>query len=414
MSLVMIDPGHFHAILVQSRMYDGIDPLLRVYAPACPELETHLKYIEEYNTRKENPTAWKMQVYTGEDYLKRFSSAAKAGECGEKPIVVLAGKNNRKGDYALAAVEAGCSVLADKPMGITPEVFAKTEQAARLAQRKGLCFADIMTARYDMRRILQRKLAADRDFYGEQDKGTPEDPAVIESSIHYFYGHRRPEWYYDTKVQGEGITDVSTHLVDLVQWLTFPEVRLNKDDVEMLTARSWPTVISPEEFKLSTLGTIEKPIKCLANGEFVWRLRGVHCQVSVFWNYRAKAGDDGNRSLMRGTKAALEIREDAKTGQPALYVRSRGEAAATEAALKTALVKIGGEYPDVGFEPTDEAGVWRIVYPKRYDEIYRNPFGMVVDEFLGWMKTGKEDPLYIDNMLVKYYTIVEAWKKSKK
>ena len=31
-------------------------------------------------------------------------------------------------------------------------------------------------------------------------------------------------------------------------------------------------------------------------------------------------------------------------------------------------------------------------------------------EFLDWMKAGKEDPIYVDNMLVKYHTIVEAWK----
>ena len=32
--------------------------------------------------------------------------------------------------------------------------------------------------------------------------------------------------------------------------------------------------------------------------------------------------------------------------------------------------------------------------------------------YLKWMTAGKEDPLYIDNMLVKYHTIVEAWKRA--
>ena len=30
------------------------------------------------------------------------------------------------------------------------------------------------------------------------------------------------------------------------------------------------------------------------------------------------------------------------------------------------------------------------------------------------MKAGQEDPDYIDNMIVKYYTIVEAWKKAQR
>jgi hypothetical protein len=32
-SLVVVDPGHFHATLVQQRMYPGLSALVRVYAP---------------------------------------------------------------------------------------------------------------------------------------------------------------------------------------------------------------------------------------------------------------------------------------------------------------------------------------------------------------------------------------------
>ena len=416
--LVTLDPGHFHASLVQSRSYPEVDPLVRVFAPEGPELDVHLKFVEAFNTRAEKPTAWKEAVYRGADYLAKFTSAAKAGELGERSVVILAGKNDRKGDYALAAVEAGCSVLADKPMAITPEVFAKTERAARLAQEKGLFFADIMTSRIDMMTILQRALAADRGLYGEQEKGTPEDPAITKISVHHFYKLvngtplKRPEWYYDTSVQGEGLTDVSTHLVDLVQWEAFPDVRLAKDDVKVLSARSWPTRITPEQFRRSTGGTVAAPFDCLANGEFTWRLRGVHCKVSVVWNYEAPEGTgDTHDSLMRGTKAEVVIRQGAKEGyRPSLYVRSRGDAAATGAALQAALAKIAKDWPGVAAEPTDEAGVWRIAYPKKYDVAHEAQFGRVVQTFLDWMKAGKEDPIYDDNMLVKYHTIVEAWK----
>ena len=63
--------------------------------------------------------------------------------------------------------------------------------------------------------------------------------------------------------------------------------------------------------------------------------------------------------------------------------------------------------------PTDEKGVWRITYPAAYDNGHEAHFGQVVQMYLDWMKAGQEDPTYIDNMLVKYHTIVEAWKKAR-
>jgi hypothetical protein len=35
-SLVVVDPGHFHATLVQQQMYPELSPVVRVYAPARP------------------------------------------------------------------------------------------------------------------------------------------------------------------------------------------------------------------------------------------------------------------------------------------------------------------------------------------------------------------------------------------
>lgn len=417
---VTIDPGHFHASLVQNRTYPEVSPEVAVFAPDGIELENHLKLVDAFNTRKDSPTAWREDVYRGDDYLAKFSAAAKDGKLGEKPVVILAGKNNRKGDYALAAVEAGCNVLSDKPMAINPEVFEKTEKAARLAQEKGLYFADIMTERCEITTILQHELAKFSFLYGEQEKGTPEDPAIVKESVHHFCKLvngaplKRPEWYYDTKVQGEGIVDVTTHLVDIVQWTTFPGVKLSKCDVEVLSAKTWPTMISPEQFKMSTGGVIDKPLACESNGEFTWKLKGVNCKVSVVWNFMAPKGTgDTHYSLMRGSKAELLIRQGAKEGfRPVLYVKARGCAEDTKKALDSALAVVETKYPGVAAAETDEKGVWRITYPAKYDIGHEAHFSQVVRKFLAWMKAGQEEPDYIDNMIVKYYTIVEAWKKA--
>ena len=420
MNFVTIDPGHFHAALTQKRTYPEVASEVRVFAPDGAELESHLKLIDSFNSRKDEPTAWRENVYRGADYLAKFKAAAMAGELGDRPIAIFAGKNDCKGDYVLAAVEAGVNVLADKPLAITPDVFAKTERAARLAEKKGLFFADIMTERNEITTILQRALTMDGELYGVQEKGTPDDPAVTKVSVHHYCKLvngaplKRPGWYYDTKVQGEGITDVTTHLVDLVQWETFPDQKLDKGDVEIVSAKMWPTMISPEQFKLSTGGELKETIAVDANGEFTWRLRGVHCKVSVVWNFMPPKGTgDTHYSMMRGTKAEVFIRQGEKEGyKPVLYVKSRGDEAATGVALEKSLARISKQHAGVGCVKTDEPGTWRITYPAAYDNGHEAHFGQVVQMYLDWMKSGKADPLYIDNMLVKYHTIVQAWKKA--
>ena len=54
--LVTLDPGHFHAALVQKSMYVGVDSTVYVYAPEGPDVQLHLSRINGYNTRADSPT----------------------------------------------------------------------------------------------------------------------------------------------------------------------------------------------------------------------------------------------------------------------------------------------------------------------------------------------------------------------
>ena len=56
--LMTLDPGHFHAALVQKNMYPQVDPDVYVFAPEGEDVQMHLGRIENYNTRQENPTTW--------------------------------------------------------------------------------------------------------------------------------------------------------------------------------------------------------------------------------------------------------------------------------------------------------------------------------------------------------------------
>jgi predicted dehydrogenase len=436
---VTVDPGHFHAALVQNRTYEGVASDVLVYAPQGNELKSHLSLIEQFNTRAANPTAWKETVYTGADFLDRFTAdAAKrpAAENAQK-IVVLAGRNNVKPDYYLAGVEAGLNVLSDKPMAITSADYMKLCDAAAIAKEKGLFFGDIMTERNEITTILQRELSRSAGVYGVQDPGTPDDPAVTKVSVHHFCKLvngkplRRPGWYYDTKQQGEAIVDVTTHLVDLVQWSLFPEQTLKRSDVKILDARTWNTPISAADYEKSTglkewpkflKGDVDKDnvLQCKANGEFTYTLRGVHAKVSVEWHFMPPAGTgDTHYSLMRGTNAELVIRQGAAQGfKPVLYVKLRkgADLAKTETALNAAIAKIGEKYPGVKAVPAngeEEGATWKIDVPKKYDIGHEAHFSQVMQQFLEWMKSGKMPEMERCNLLVKYYTLAEAWKKSR-
>ena len=88
--LITLDPGHFHAALVQKTMNSRVSPLVSVYAPAGNDLDQHLARTESYNKRTDNPTQWDEKVYAGSDFLARMLS--------EKPgnVVVISGNNRAK------------------------------------------------------------------------------------------------------------------------------------------------------------------------------------------------------------------------------------------------------------------------------------------------------------------------------
>ncbi|RYG05203.1 MAG: oxidoreductase, partial [Chitinophagaceae bacterium] len=331
--LITLDPGHFHAALVQKQMYPGVDSVVNVYGLEGVELKAHLALVTKYNTRGSEPTHWKEEVYNGTDYLEKMLSQKKGN------VVVLAGNNSRKTDYIKMCVESGYNVLADKPMAIDPEGFKKLESAYQTAQKNGVLLYDVMTERYEINSILQKEFSQQKEIFGELVKGTIENPAIIKESVHHFFKYVsgaplvRPAWYYDVKQQAEGLVDVTTHLVDLVQWECFPDQILDyKTDIKMLAASRWATPITLAQYKLST-GQNEFPfylqsalnnqvLQVFANGEMNYTLKGVHAKVAVKWDFQAPEGTgDTHFSTIRGTKANVIIRQGKEQQyKPMLYI----------------------------------------------------------------------------------------------
>src|SRR5215510_1543585 len=213
--LMTLDPGHFHAALVQKEALPGVSQQVHVYAPLGFDLIEHLKRIAGYNTRKENPTRWELEVHTSDDFLARMLR--------EKPgaVVVIAGRNQGKIDRIKTCVENGLNALVDKPWIIDARDFAKLEATLNAADAKKLIAYDIMTERSEITTILQRELINDAGVLGTIQKGSENDPAVYMESVHHLLKvvsgtpNIRPTWFFDVKQQGEGVSDVGAHLVDL-------------------------------------------------------------------------------------------------------------------------------------------------------------------------------------------------------
>ena len=426
--LITLDPGHFHAALVQKFPLVQIDPVVKVYAPEGPDLDGHIARIDGFNKRADNPTNWQLDVYRGNDFFDRMISE-KAGN-----VMVVAGNNAKKTEYILRAVESGLNVLADKPMVITPESYAMLEDAFRKAESNGVLLYDIMTERYEITTVLQRELSLIESVFGQLQTGSLEDPAITKESVHHFSKTVsgspliRPAWFFDVDQQGEGIVDVTTHLVDLIQWEAFPEQTLSKSDVELVSASRWTTDLTPDMFQKVT-GLADYPsylnkdvdnglLKVYSNGEINYKLRGIHSKVSVIWDFEAPPGTgDTHYSIMRGTKCNIIIRQGVEENfQPTLYIEPLQDQTSEEFANNLTLAaaeKLSADYPGIELVRLSERQ-WTIAIPQSYKVGHEAHFTKVAEKYLNYLIAGTMPAWEVPNMLVKYYTLTEALKLAKK
>lgn len=416
LTLTVIDPGHFHASLLQKNMLDGVSPEVSVYAPEGEELQQYLSTVESFCARPDNPATWKEKVYAGADYLDRLPD-------GHGNIAVLAGNNRLKSDYILTAVSKGYNVLSDKPLAIDSAGFSRLERAYSEAGDKGLVIYDLMTERYDILNILVREIVNSPDVFGEFD--TMKGPAVKMTSVHHFYKEvagsplMRPQWYYDVRQQGEGIADVTTHLIDLVFWQCFPDKPVTTDMVRVDSASHYPTVVTLEQFRKSTgadsfpeyLSGVEKDgsISVMANGSISFTAGNLPVQMNVRWNWMPADGQaDTFEAIYRGTLANVIVYQDARSG----YVKSLA-VESSDFGKRTvnmkALSDLMRKYPFV----TLRIGVGDygadIMIPAEDRPGHEDHFNMVAEQMLKYVRGQERLPDWeVPNTLSKYYITTTA------
>jgi hypothetical protein len=190
-------------------------------------------------------------------------------------------------------------------------------------------------------------------------------------------------------------------------------------DVEMISARRWPTDMTRSEFEAITklsdfpdyLGkdvVDDSVLQVFCNGEMTYRLRGVHAKVSVIWAYRAPEGTgDTHYSIMRGTAANLVIRQGVEQEfKPTLYIEPHAMDATYEEALMGQLVNVQAKYSDVDL--VKEKSGWKVIIPQKYHVGHEAHFTQVMQKFLEYLKQGNMSDWEVPNMIAKYYTTTKA------
>jgi predicted dehydrogenase len=423
-----LDPGHFHAGLVQKEMYPGVAPRVDVYAPLGSDLLGHLARINGFNSRADQPTAWRLEVHTGPDFLERMLA--------ERPgnVVVISGRNRGKIDRIVRSVGAGLNVLADKPWILGSADLPALQRALADADAKGVVAYDIMTERFEVTTEIQRALVNDTAISGGIPPGTADHPSVYMESIHHLMKmvagapNIRPAWFFDTQEQGEGMSDTGTHLVDLVQWTLFPNQAIDyKTELKVLTAQQWPTVIPEADFKRVT-GTAGFPPELrgkVANGSLrydcntlvSYTVRGVHVTLNAIWDWEAPPSAlDRHYAVYRGSKAAVEVRQTkADKYQAEVYVipNKREDLAALGAAVDARVAALQADYP--GIKAERRSAEIHIAIPDRFRDGHEAHFARVTRSFLGYVRDRSTLPAWErPNMVAKYFVTTTATELSHK
>ena len=419
--LIVLDPGHFHASLVQKDMYPWLAKQVSVYAPLGPDVLDYLQRITLFNSRKENPTGWEIELHTGPDFFDRMLR--------ERPgnVVIMSGRNRPKIDRVVTSVEGGLNVLVDKPWIIRSADLPKLEQALDEADSKHLVAYDVMTERFEITSILQRELVNDEDVFGKLETGSDAAPAITARSVHHLMKEvagvplRRPAWFFDIAETGEGLADVGTHVVDLVQWTAFRDQKLDyRTDIRILSARRWPTVISQADFQRVTgerdfpnylaANIRDRKLDYFCNNSVHYTVRGVHVKLDILWNWEAPSGtSDSYEATFRGSKAKVAIRQgQAERYVPELYVvPEAGKRAQVLAAVKRKIAALHASYPGVAI--AESAGETHVAIPERFRVGHEAHFAQVTNQFFDYLKSPGAMPAWEkSNMLVKYFVTTKG------
>ncbi len=401
--LITLDPAHFHAALVQKEMYAAVSPLVTVYAPLGLDLTEHLTRVARFNQRADSPTNWELEVHAGPDSLARMIAEQPPGS-----VVVLSGRNGSKIERIEHSVAHGFHVLADKPWILRSADLPRVAATLDAADEKGLIAYDIMTERYEVTSILHRALVNTPDVFGALLPGDPTNPAIYMDSMHRVaktvagVPMLRPLEFFDIECQGEGLSDVGTHLVDLAQWIAFPDTAIDyRTDIEMLDARRWPTTLTEQQWRTVTGTAPLSPgnFDYYGNNFVSYSLRGIHVQMDIRWDLEGVS--DTHMARFRGSKSTIEVRQgEPEAYRPEVYIVPHTPD--LRSALQAKLDQL--ETTIDGVTIIDRGHEFLLNIPDHHRVGHEAHFAEVTRQFFGYLANPKALPAWEKpNMLAKYY-----------
>lgn len=422
-TLLFLQPGHFHAALTLKSNNARVSPDVYVYASPGPELDAFVSLVESFNTRDEAPTNWRLHVRTGDDPLDVLVDERK----GE--LVVLAGRNDTKLATIARLHGAGFNVLADKPWLIDS---ASLEHLSAITQGLPLAM-DIMTSRHDTFAKLRKRLTASAELFGEFMRHPDGPPAIELESIHHLLKvvngeplRRRP-WYFDTRVQGDGLTDIQSHMADQAQWLLdgqAPDASF-ECAVHIESARLWPTAVplglysditGEPSFAEALIDRIQGDVLQLAaNGELIYSLSGIRVLQRAEWRQREPAGSgDSQSAVVRGSRATVRMTQGPETGfKVAMDIAPHGDDAGFERVLGQALAQWQGEYPGLKYARLDaDEPAFRLQVPEALCTGHEAHFAMVLDECLDAVEQATWQPELARRIRLRYTLLGRARDKA--
>ena len=418
-TLLFLEPGHFHAALTLRAANPRIDPAIHLYARPGPERDAFIALVRSFNERDDRPTGWDIRIHDAPDPERALVEERRGG------IVVLAGRNRPKLGAVARLHAAGLHVLADKPWLTDSAALPDLERATA-----GWPLAmDIMTFRHEAVARLTQMVAADPELLGALD-GQADEPAIDIHSVHHLLKVvngaplRRPSWYYDTCIQGDGLVDIQSHMVDQAQWILGdgPGFVFERD-YELEDARRWSTPVPRDLFRAST-GLDEFPealephvdagvLHLACNGEIRYRLRETPVRQRAEWGQREpNGGGDAHRTTVRGERATVTARRGPETGfRGEVHVAPRDPEAGFEARLSERLAAWEAEMPGLSHRPS--ALGREIVIPAALNTPHEAHFAMVLDDFLDLLDTGEWPAALAARIRARYTVLARARERCK-
>lgn len=123
----------------------------------------------------------------------------------------------RRGEIAIAALEAGKDVLTDKPGVVT---YEQLETIKKLVAEKGRFWDVVFSERFNVKSAIKAGELVHAGRIGRVVQTLGLGPHRERDKAHLSGGSGRPDWFYDITTFGGILNDIASHQIDQFLWLT--------------------------------------------------------------------------------------------------------------------------------------------------------------------------------------------------